>query len=695
MNKFPKNRKEALLNTLVNDIESAKEWFETDIEPHIIERNNIQKFDKDYYTDKFPELSKDCTLTSPSVWDAIERKCASIVKIFHSTQDVVKVTGHANAKNMQDALNHFIRIKNRGLLVDYQWVKDAYINLKGLVKVTWCKEYGKKSEQAQLTQEQIDALKEEKDIVEVKVLQEIPQPPQIDPIMQQPVLFPTVFLCEVIRDNVLLEDYPRIENMSPAEFRWDKHAKSIKDSYFTDCRKTVTIDHLRKNVKRTNPDGTTTGMYDAKAVEEVATGRGEDTEDTNLDSKLKTPSAVNNDNDDLSNDDPARTVQIHECRRYFDIDGDGRLEFVLATVSNNILLRIEVLDEKDRHPIFDISPTIDTQRVWPEKGMIDAAAQYQHAETALIRQSIIYVAKRNRPQTAVDATKIQDWDELTEGAEYVGINGNPNEAMFPLNTDGGLAAETLPLIEYLKNKFETVSATTAYNQGQDSSSMNKTATGITILTTQANVPTELHARIFSETGKLEKMQYMGWLIQQHLEKPIEIPVPDGEPRIITREMLQGNFTYVVDSSLGTGVKEQTVAMLGQMMQDYPALIQAGIASELNVYNAKRRQLEEAGITNVDDFLLPKEQIEKNMQMKEQQQQEVMAQQQQIQQRQMEMEQQKQNSEVEKKNIELQMKQMDLRGKVFDNAAKQQREQDRRVNEQGANRFAGNGIQGNY
>jgi hypothetical protein len=672
MDKFPENRKEALKNTLIRDIEAAKDWFETDVEPHIIERTKIQKFDEDYYTDKFPELSKDCTVTSPSVWDAIERKCASLVKIFHSSVDTVQVTGHQNAQNMRDVLSHFTKVKNRGLLIDYQWFKDAFINLKGLVKVSWVKEYGKKKEQVQLTDEQIAMLEQDPSVLEVKKLQEIspamPAAPvdmtnPLTAVLQQQLATPAVFLCEVTKE-VLVEDYPRIENMSASEFRWDKHAKSIKDATFTDCRKTVSIDYLRKNVKRTRPDGTETGMYDAKAVEEVAAGAGEDTEDTNYDTEKKTPSSIDDYNSDVANDDPARTVQIHECRRYFDIDGDGKLEFVLATVSNKVLLRVEVLDEKDRHPVFDISPTIDTQRVWPEKGMIDAAAQYQNAETALVRQAIIYVAKKNRPQTGIDSTRIVDYDQLIEGAEYIETNGNPAEVLFPLTTDGQLAAETLPLIEYVKDKFETVSSTTAYTQGKDSPSMNDTATGVQILTAKADMPTDLYARIFSETGKLELMQYLGWMIQTYLEKPVEIPVQDGPPKLITREMLQGDFTYIPDSTLGTGVKETAVAMLGNMMKDYPAMIEAGIANEKNVWKAKKKQLEEAGIKNYEDYILPEEQVDQNIAMKKQQQQMMMEQQMQQQQQQAMMQQQGQQHQMQMKQMDLQKKQLELQGKAM-------------------------------
>jgi hypothetical protein len=603
-------RKEALLNTLIQDIENSK-WFETDIEPFIIERCKIQKFDEDYYNEKFPELSKDCRVTSPSVWDAIERKCASLIKVFHSTLDVVRVTGHPNSKNMQEVINHFTRVVNRGLLVDYQWFKDAFINLKGLIKVSWVKEYEKQTVQGEFTTDEIDKFKQEG--AEVKLLSTVPYDPISDPYMVNPVKH----ICEVSKE-VLVDDYPKIENMSASEFRWDKHAKTIKDAYFTNCRKTVTIDYLRKNIKKKSRNGTESGMYEKDAVERVASGEGEETVDTNLEQAQKTMAALVVNNDNVPLDDPARTVQINECRRYFDIDGDGKLEFVLVTISNKVMLRIEILDKKDRHPIFDISPTIDTQRVWPEKGMIDAAAQYQHAETALVRQSIIAVAKGNRPQTGVDSTKIVDYDQLIEGAEYIEINGDPHQALFPLVIDTRLAGETLPLIQYCKDKFEAVTATTAYSMGQDSPTMNNTATGVSILTQQANMPIDLYARIFGETGKLELMKYLGYLIQNHLENPVEIPVQDGDPKVITREMLQGNFTYVIDNTLGTGVKEQMVQIIGQMLVDYPALIQAGIANEMNVYNAKKRQLEEAGIKNTDEFLLPEEQIKQMMAAKQQQ-----------------------------------------------------------------------------
>ena len=76
----------------------------------------------------------------------------------------------------------------------------------------------------------------------------------------------------------------------------------------------------------------------------------------------------------------------------------------------------------------------------------------------------------------------------------------------------------VPLLEYLDQIREVRTGVTKYNQGLDSESLNKTATGISTIMNQTQMRSELIARIFAETGVKDLFRKMFALSIKYQDK---------------------------------------------------------------------------------------------------------------------------------------------------------------------------------
>ncbi len=70
-------------------------------------------------------------------------------------------------------------------------------------------------------------------------------------------------------------------------------------------------------------------------------------------------------------------------------------------------------------------------------------------------------------------------------------------------------------LEYAEAVKEERTGVTRYNQGMDAGSLNKTATGVSMITRAANVRKELIARIFAETGVKDLMLGVHRVLREH------------------------------------------------------------------------------------------------------------------------------------------------------------------------------------
>lgn len=582
-----------ILKYCMSKRDEAKTHWEDYIEPFITKNRRIWKGDKDYYAENMPYLETKSQYISADVYSTIESKVAKQLKIYFGGVDVIQVQGTKGnpseqaAKDRQDLINYQLIEVNKGFTKFKHWFTDAFTNRVGFVKV-----YPKITE---------DWVEQQPIPIPFEALAMFEEQIKQDKTLRIKSKIPSDMgvYTVVIEKKQITESYPKIELVPAYEFLVSPRAKSIATSEFVCHRTKRTIDELRRNKKRKLPDGTETGMYWPDAVEKIAK-EGDEGETTVYEQE----NYQERDKQIVDDDGPGKEVQIYECYIMYDINDDGLLEPVVATICGNTLLRAEE-NNLGRPPFFKVSPNEEPGKIWPDIGMIDFVCKLAEMDTATWRLWIANLAQNNDPQMGILMEYIEDLDDVENRKKMVKIRGTDDiRKVIQQISIGQLDPSTINFLELKDQKLEKISAVTRINQGVggEVEGLNKTATGMNLTVSLSNQDDENIARCFaeSEDGIGDMFEFMVELNEKY-PPPVEEVM-----ELIGHELtpLPGNtkLRYVVDPTLGTGVKQQNLQNYQMMAQDAPLLVQAGIMDLQNVFNLKRRQYEEMGVRNEDEYL---------------------------------------------------------------------------------------------
>ena len=568
----------ALLSLVKADIADAEAYQQSIIQPTVRERYNIYYADKEYYSHKFPILSKTSSLVSTDVADTIEWALPSLMKVFTGSDEVITIQGvteedDQNAEVMQSLLVYQLQRQNKFFPILYNWMKDALITGMGIIKCYWERTEGYTPETAQLN---ADALKL---------------------LAQTGVEITSVEGPDVMGDFTVtwnspyyIKNSPKLENILVSEFLYSPDAKNLEDANFVAHRKKVTMSHLRQkeregiyaNVDMVHPDnGPVSWITDQ--VEDVIGDH-------------YTP--LHNNQQDKAREE----VTIYECYTKIDFNGDGILEDMIITVAGDVILRAEP-NYMGRHPFFSISPTKDPHRIWVKRSYAELIGELQDMKVALTRQIVQNIALTNDPKMilAEDSINISDY---IEGRKV--IRKKPGSSMgdvamaMPVNQ---LSPQTFQFLEYLEGQKENRTGITRYNQGLDANSLNKTATGISAILGQSAQRLELVARMFAETGISELFRFMVSLNQKFVDQETVVRLTNKQLRI-SPDDLNGNFDLVVNAGISISTKESTIMTLQTMLTALMQTQAAGIpiVTPQNIYNLFKKWIESAGFKNYNDYV---------------------------------------------------------------------------------------------
>src|SRR5690606_4219314 len=126
----------------------------------------------------------------------------------------------------------------------------------------------------------------------------------------------------------------------------------------------------------------------------------------------------------------------------------------------------------------------------------------QKIKSTLWRQMLDNLYLSNNPRHAIsDQVNLDDY--LTSrpgGAVRLTDGALPGQGhIVPLVTPF-VAGDSFPMLDYADSVRENRTGVTKYNQGMDSNSLNKTASGISQIMSAAQQRIRLIARVFAETG---------------------------------------------------------------------------------------------------------------------------------------------------------------------------------------------------
>ena len=568
----------------------ADDYFDGTIRPKLQERREMYLATKEHYKHKFERLSETSEFCSRDIKTTIKWMIPSLVEPFLGTDDpvdirAVNVADDPKAKKVQQLLKYQLQRKNAyPTFIESAW-KDALKYNWCVAKVWWRREEERKRFKQLVRDDNWDfvamLMQEEQagnaEIIDVRPLKEAPD------------------IAVITFDKITItSNYPVVQYMSPDELRFTPDGRSVQDAKFIAHRKIVNGDYL----KRKEAEGIYKNVDKAMADYEKSTG---DTRPDEL--QIESNSELETIADKLSDEDLAsKQFELYECYMHVDYNNDGRFENIIVHVIGDTPIRI-AKNDMDMAPFFCFSVEADPINAFNEnEGFTDDLEQQQDLKTAIFRQVITNVAKNNAPQMFVNNNV--DVDALINNDEIVLVDTTDNPAT---QVYGGSQLPISPLsmqvIEYAQNEIESQSGSTRYNQGLDSNSLNKTATGITAILGQSEKRMKQISRMFAENFIVPIFKYIILLDQKYMDQEQVIRLTN-ENIVVTRDELNIDYDLIINVGLGPGTKEAQIQYLMVMINHiYPILAQAGLITPKSWYNIISELLEKMGIRNVSNYIL--------------------------------------------------------------------------------------------
>ena len=598
--KLSAQARERVRQIVLADRDRAESFYQSKIEPMLLHRREIYTADKDYYKRMFPRLTFS-DYTSHDMYAWVQWALAQTLDSFFGTQKVISVVGQGqsdadNAETMGQLIKWQIEQANEGFLEFSSWFTDAYVYDLGVLKCWWSRVTQPKEELVNVPQDRLMLLAQTPGV-------EIVQIGQPDYFGDYPV---------ALRRMVTTDNKPVLDSVSPFDMRWLPEARNLNESLYVAQRQIVTGDVLMRGAKE--------GVYDKNEARRALDEAGViDYEEAD---RVLNPDLENYPTTET--EDARKRVELHECYVKIDVDDDGVLEDLIVTLAGDRVLRIEQ-NPLGRLPFFQISSQHDSARVLPESSMADIEGELQGIRTAMIRQVLMNISTNNKPRTFIDPSKV-NLDDVVNDKEFIRVAGQPGQSVQPMPTVP-LAPWTMNFIEYFRGVEEEWTGRTRYNQGTDANSLNKTATGISLIMKSSAQRINHIIKTICETGVADLYKFLIRLNQTYIDEAQVIRLLD-KPLQIQPDDLEGNFDIVVNADVGLGEKEQTTNVLTSYLREmFPFAMQLGIANPGDFSRAAVRLLELLGWKDARTFLRSPEEIQQMQMQQMLQQQQTMAQQQ--------------------------------------------------------------------
>jgi hypothetical protein len=347
-----------------------------------------------------------------------------------------------------------------------------------------------------------------------------------------------IIVTEVKDEKVNVDNIPH----------WDvivsRHTKFINDQYGKGFKTVMMLDDLLSINKRWNTESGEdffTGIDRLKSViskrkensSEKDSYMGAEDDDSSSPSLLTRSTQV--EDGTYSNADPKDRVEVCQWYTFIDVNDDGILEPIICWVGEG-----EVLLRWDRNPdemvmMSALSPILDCYKMFGI-AYADLIEDLQNLKTMIIRRIL------------------DNFDFSTIGRTYVRPNGRVpiKELMQNIPGDTILAdpdsvhteypkpfdQSALRLVEWVDSTKENRTGSTRYNQGTDADTLNKTATGMSMIQTASQKRIDMIARLFGETGMRDMYKKCVLLYRNNMTRPFTVKV-DGIDVTVSPEMLKG------------------------------------------------------------------------------------------------------------------------------------------------------------
>ena len=551
-------------------------------------------------------------VVSTDVSDVIESILPTLLRTFAASDEIVKcepVTAEDEevAKQASDYLNYIFNKDNDGFITLYTLFKDALIQKNGVAKIYWDNSTKRERESYERLSEDEYTMLLDEDGVEVKehteyedesavkerdkALEEVAKLGQaFDPMMlDQLENAPIPMLHDVVIERVETFGKVKIEAIPPEEFLIERRAKSIQDANFVAHRTTVTRTQLIE------------AGFDHDKVYSLPS----DTQDKYNEEKITRFRNLDYDYDSNAGEASTDEISIFECYIRIDEEGDGIAKLRKVTLAGTE--GYTVLDNElcDSIPFVSVTPIIVPHRFYG-RSVSEMTEDLQLIKSTVMRQLLDNMYLTNNNRVAVMDGQVNLDDLLTNRpGGVVRTKGAPGQVMMPMQTQT-INSQAFPMLEYLDTVREQRTGITRYSQGMDADSLNKTATGVNTILSQAQMRVELIARIFAETGVKDMFLKMFELIVKHQDKERIVKIRNSFVPFRPMEW-RNRCNISISVGLGTGSRDQQLSILNNILQTQLKGLELQGSSDgpmvnlRNIYNTLSKIVENAGLKNPNAF----------------------------------------------------------------------------------------------
>jgi hypothetical protein len=168
-----------------------------------------------------------------------------------------------------------------------------------------------------------------------------------------------------------------------------------------------------------------------------------------------------------------------------------------------------------------------------------------------------------------------------------------------------IGAITLPIVEYFDSAKENRTGFTRYNQGTDSNSLNKTATGVRLITEAGNQRVEIIARSFAETFLKQLMLGIHGLCRRHSSKAEMVRLRGKWVEIDPRSW-KTRYDMTVSVGLGSADKQMQMQGAQLLIEQQKQLMPVGIVGPQNLLHGLGKLVEAIGYKNPEAWFSEQE-----------------------------------------------------------------------------------------
>jgi hypothetical protein len=531
------------------------------------------------------EIDGRSQVVSYDVQDTIESALPQLLKIFVAGDQVIEFTpkgpdDQAAANQETDYINHVVMEKNNGFEVFYVWFKDSLLSKNGYVKCYYEEQVETEEEEYQgITDAQLQMLASD-DSVEVAEIESMPDPSvNMDEMMQMamaqgqdPGMIPQSMIHNVKLKITRKEGQIKICNVAPEDM-----LVSV-DTIGTNLQNSRFVQH------RTYMD-----RYNVASEFKLSKKRAQELQSDNQEGWDEESNARDIYSEEYDRSVVDDTVLVKDT--YIMLDGK-RMRYVV--VGNDIIYS----EQTEMVPFASITPMIMPHR-HIGRSYADLTMDIQLIKSTLIRGQLdnMYLANNGRYAIS-DRVNLDDMLTSRPGG-IVRVQGEPGTAILPLQ-HAPFPPTSFTMVEYMDNMKEKRTGVTAYNQGLDSNSLNKTASGVAQIMSAAQQRLELVARTFAETGVKDLFLLVHRLVRMNYTKPDIIRLRNQWVEVDPREW-KNRKDLTISVGLGAGNKDQQLMHLTTILQMQKEALAVGITSPDKIYNALAKLTQNAGFKNPDEF----------------------------------------------------------------------------------------------